>query len=179
MRDAVIVLSHRREPDGGLSNEYIGRLEKGIKLVLGGKAENLVLCSETATEDVKKYVIKKGISEENIVLQSKSKDTVGEAFFTKKFLFSKGWKSVFVVSSDYHLLYRAALIFDFILGKGYNVEYLYSKSDRLKDSATIIDQIESLKAFFITFEEVEPGDDLAIEKRIFEKHKLYSRQDGE
>ena len=56
MRDAVIVLSHRREPDGGLSNEYIGRLEKGIKLVLGGKAENLVLCSETATEDVKKVI---------------------------------------------------------------------------------------------------------------------------
>jgi uncharacterized SAM-binding protein YcdF (DUF218 family) len=173
-KDAVIILSHRRENNDDLSEECKKRIEKGIKLVLFKKAKNIILCSEMATKSLKDYLEKKGIKKKNIFLQQKSKDTIGEAFFTKRdVLLPNNWKNIYVISSDYHIRYRATFIFDFVLGVNFNIDYLTIKSDKIKDINVFSDQIRSLYLFIKLIRGIDPGDDKFLKKRIFESHKLY------
>jgi uncharacterized SAM-binding protein YcdF (DUF218 family) len=174
MKDAVIVLSHRLEKNGKPSEEYQKRLAKAMQMLSQNIARNIILCSETANPDIRDHLIKNGIAESRIFLQTKSKDTIGEAFFSKKIALSKGWKNLAVVSSDYHLRYRAALIFDFIFGDKFSIEYLGVNSGRLRDAKTIKNQIDSLNMFLKLFEGIPPSEDKCIKSRIETKHALYS-----
>jgi len=172
MKDAVIILSHRLE-SGKISEEYKKRLEKGAELILNKKARKIILCSETANNNVKGILIKKGIKEEDILLQKESRDTIGEAFFTKKQILAPNkWKSLYIVSSDYHIP-RVKEIFDFILGTGFYIEYQSIESGRINDDATLEDQKRSLEKFKNLFFGVKSGKDLEIEERLKNKHKLY------
>lgn len=146
MIDAIIILSHRLE-HGRVSREYKKRLDKGIELFFKKRAKYLVLCSETATESVKKYAIKKGIKGNRILLQPKSKNTIEEACFTKEILSSKKLKNIIVVSSDYHINYRVKIIFDCILKDDFTIKYAEVKTKRLNNSKTIKDQLNSLDYF--------------------------------
>lgn len=155
------------------------RLEGGLKIILNKKASNIILCSETANEDIKNYLIKKGVSEKNIILQDKSGDSIGEAFFTKKYvLVPNNWKDIIVLSSDYHIRYRIGIIFDFILGNDFNIEYVGVESGRLKDSETIKDQIRSLYNFTKEFIGIEPGDDQSIEGVMLKQRKVNGNDEG-
>lgn len=144
MRDAVIVLSHRLETDGGISDEYKQRLSKAIELVLDKKAKHIVLCSETATPAIRDYLINQGI--EDILLQPYSTDTVQEAIYTK-LLLPDSWRSLFVVSSDYHIRYRVGLIFDAVFGRHFDIEYIEVETNRVRNRNTMRDQMKSLEAF--------------------------------
>lgn len=176
MKDAVIVLSHRLE-DGKPSAEYWKRLDKAVEIVLGGEAENIILCSETATEAVKKEVIARGIEESRVFLMPKTKDTIGEALFSKKdFLIPKKGKNIFVVSSDYHINYRVKEIFSFVLGKEFSVEFIGIESGKSGDKNVKKGQEKSLEEFRKLVEGISPGDDKAIEERLMKKHRLYSKQ---
>lgn len=176
MKDAAIILSHRFRPDRNFSEEYKKRLDKGIELVLRREAKHIILCSEAATESVKEYVVGKGVQSDKILLQTKSRDSIGEAFLTKKdILIPRNWRDIFVVSSDYHIRYRIGLVFDFIFGRNFDIKYVGVESGRLNDSETVKDQISSLYAFINLFEGIEPENDEAIEKRLLERHKLYKK----
>ncbi|MBS3090600.1 YdcF family protein [Candidatus Pacearchaeota archaeon] len=178
MKDAVIVLSHKIDKRGRLSEEYKKRLDKGIELVVRKKAEYIILCGEKADKDVKKYVIDKGIQADKILFQTTSKDTIGEAFFTKKqILIQKNLRNIIVVSSGYHIRYRAGLIFDFILGKNFNIEYVGVRSSKLNNVKVIEDQMNSLVAFLKSWGDISAGDDEEIEKTILKNHDLYKNQD--
>lgn len=147
MVDAIIVLSHRLEKDGKLSKEYKQRLDKGIELFFKKRTKYLILCSETATKSIKKYIIKKGIKNNKILLQPKSRNTIEEAKFTKDILMQKKLRDIIIVSGDYHINYRANLIFDSIFGKEFSIEYVGIKSGRLREPETMKDQIKSLSYF--------------------------------
>lgn len=178
MKDAVIVLSHKIDSNGKLSKEYKKRLDKGIELVLDKKANYIILCGERADKDVKNYAINKGIKSNKILTQTESRDTIGEAFCTKKrVLAPRNLRDIIVVSSDYHIRYRAALIFDFILGKNFNVEYIGAKSGKLNNPQVIEDQMNSLATFLKTFYKTSAENDEEIEKTILKNQDLYKNQD--
>ncbi|MDP2628704.1 MAG: ElyC/SanA/YdcF family protein [Nanoarchaeota archaeon] len=169
MIDAVIILSHRLEY-GRWSDEYRNRLNLAIRLFKEKKIKNIILCSETANEDVKNFCIKEGIPAENIFLEKRSKDTIGEAFFTKKdFVIPNNWKSLAIVSSDYHLP-RAKEIFEFIYPKlRINLFSIKNGEDKKRNN----DQTNSLRKFRYLVRDLKRGDDARIEKRLFEEHNLY------
>ena len=53
---------------------------------------------------MKEYALSLGIPEMNILAEEKSKDTLGNAFFTKiTYLEKYNWKNVIVITSDFHL----------------------------------------------------------------------------
>lgn len=176
MKDAVVVLSHRFDKNTKLSIEYVKRLNKAYELVIKKEANNIILCSETAINKVRDILIKKGIKHDKIFFQKKSKDTIGEAFFTKKeILIPNNWKDIIVVSSDYHIFYRARIIFDFILGEDFKIEYIGVESGRLKDPDTVKNQKNSMDNFINIFKNISPGDDNAIEKILIKNHELYKK----
>lgn len=126
--DCIVVHGHRVLPDGALSEESKTRIEKGLELYkmkiapqvifTGGKVEALSEPMAEA-EAMASYAIKKGLPEKAILKELKSLDTVGNACYLKKsFLIPRGWKTLFVITSEYHIP-RASFIYNFVLGKNY------------------------------------------------------------
>lgn len=174
MKDVVIVLSHRLNPDGNFSLEYKKRLDAGIELILKNEAKHLLLCSETAIENVKDYVCAGGVLKSKILLEPFSRDSIGEAYFSKRdFLVPNNWVDIIVLSSDYHIQYRIASIFDFILGEKFNIDYIGVESGRLDDFETKEDQMRSLDLFEKIFGGIASGDDESIKNRFLAEHDLY------
>jgi len=172
MKDAIVVLSHKCESIR-LSKEYKKRMDAGIELLLNGKSNKIIICGKNSEEIAKKYLINSGINEECILTQEKSRNTIEEAFLTKtKLLYPRNWKKIIVVSSDYHIRYRAALIFDFIFGKKFEIDYVEVESGKLRNNKIIMNQMDSLNYFLEMFRGIEPGNDSEIERRLFEKYKI-------
>ena len=73
---------------------------------------------------MKEYALSLGIPEMNILAEEKSKDTLGNAFFTKiTYLEKYNWKNVIVITSDFHLN-RTKFLFDNVLGPQYAIKYI-------------------------------------------------------
>ena len=169
MKTCVAVLSQKL-----LGDEYFKRLDYGIQVFKRKKLDFIALLSESANKGIIEYVKKKNIPTQKILIEAKSKDTIGEAYFIKKNIIKLyNIKELHLVSSDYHLHHRAKIIFDFIVGETTKIYYHPVATDLLNVKEVIYDQQESLENFFNTFSGVERGDDFAIEKALYEKHKLY------
>lgn len=170
--DVGIVLSHRLE-NGEPSSEYLRRLDLAIKLFKENKIKNIILCSETATDRILNYCAKRGVPRKNIFLETKSRDTIGEAFFIKKDLvLIYNWTDIAVISSDYHIDFRAKEIFEFIYPRE-NLSFFKVNTNRNNEKKE--DQENSLKKFRELFRGIIKGDDKRIENRLFEKHDLYKK----
>ena len=127
-----------------------------------------MLCSQTANDKNYNFLVKKDIDKDAIILQSRSRDTITEAYFCKT-LIPEECDNILVVSSDYHIHYRAALIFDYAFNKKYNIIYDGVKTNRMGHKKTLVDQGDSLKLFLKNF-----SLDVPIEKQI-NKHNLYKK----
>lgn len=163
--DVIVILSHKSY-QGINSEEYNSRLNFGIEQFKKHNSKFIMLCSETANDNNYKYLIGNGIDSKSIILEKRSRDTITEAYFSKLSI-PEDCKNILVVSSDYHIYYRVALIFDYVFGVNYNIDYIGVDTDRMRDITTIIDQTNSLKNFFNNFDITN-----SIENQI-DKHELY------
>ena len=96
--DAVVVFSG----DNGT------RTEKAVELLIEGYADHLVLSGGKVYDDVtmaelmKNHAIKLGVYEDKILIDDKAATTHENAEFTKEIIEENNFKSVIVVTSDYH-----------------------------------------------------------------------------
>ena len=96
--DAVVVFSG----DNGT------RTEKAVELLIEGYADHLVLSGGKVYDDVtmaelmKNHAIKLGVDEDKILIDDKAATTHENAEFTKEIIEENNFKSVIVVTSDYH-----------------------------------------------------------------------------
>ena len=105
-----------------------------------------------------------------IITEPHSRDTVGDAVFTKRNLVNPyRWRSVLVVTTNYHVN-RTREIFSFIYGR--NVDVAGAESP---DSAALVtSEAKSLEAFRSTFNGVPAGNDEAIYQRLRTAHPFYN-----
>ncbi len=175
----IIVLGYRLADNGKPEKELKGRTNKGIEVFRKGLAEKMIHSGGMVNLKARKTEAKSmaditlynnDISAENIILEEKSLDTIGNAYFSKKIV-KNNWNKIYVVTSCYHMP-RASFIFDMCHGSNYTLNYNYCYEE--KES---YDKIESERKKFKVvkslFKGMEPGDDKEIEWRIFNKHKLY------
>jgi uncharacterized SAM-binding protein YcdF (DUF218 family) len=170
MTHYITVLSHK-----DLSTEFFSRLKAGLKITLKSSKNVLVVNSEATQSKLVKGYLENLFSlhkSNRIVFQSKSKDTIGEAVYLKDTYLREG-DSVTVVSSDYHINYRAKIIFDFILGSNTEVDYFYVDTDRASDPETVKDQLNSLKFFLDLFQSVDYDDFESAREAFLLNHDLY------
>ena len=60
--------------------------------------------SRFEAEAMKEYAISEGVPTDLILIEQESKDTLGNAYFTKvNILEPNNWKNVLVITSDFHL----------------------------------------------------------------------------
>ena len=180
---AVIVLANLIDQKGNLNDESFARMETAISAFKNKEAKFIVTtgwayrCDSPIfiAEAMRKHaLIQHGIPHESVIADIQSRDTVGDAIFTKRNLaIPRGWFKLLVVTSQYHVE-RTKEIFSFIYGPKYSIEVRGSSSI---DTAHLRQMEEqSTGAFRSTFKDIASGDDSAIYLRLCEKHPFYNGQ---
>ncbi|MBI2042877.1 YdcF family protein [Candidatus Pacearchaeota archaeon] len=173
--DAVLVLSCAPDENGNLTNYGISRLETAYNIFGVGETHKIAL-SGSQSQEMKKYLIDRGVFDKAIFLEDLSRDTIGNAVFSKMFLaLPNRWANIAVVSSDFHFP-RVDEVFGFVYGKDFKMTYIKAKSEGKVDFSSR--EKKSSEKFRETFSGIKPGDDLEIIARLFESHELYKNMEN-
>ena len=178
--DYIIVLANEMDRYGRLNNESLNRLNYAKQQFFNKRSNTIITCgwdyrkdSDLVIADVfKKYLLKDGIPNQNIITEINSRDTVGDAIFSKKNIIKKSTcKNILVVTSYYHVQ-RTKLIFDFIYGANYSIEV--EASDNISSKLLSEKEDKSLNVFRSTFKGIKSGDDSNIYNRLIDQHPFYN-----
>lgn len=166
--------------NGELNIESKKRVDELSNAIKGLKNQDIIFCGWAYRKDSnitiasaqKKYFELDQAHEHNIHLIENSKDTVGDAVFSRKFIDNlPSIKKVNVVTSDYHTA-RTSRIFNFVFGKNYQINMISAPSDLSKDNTN--SEKESLQKFAETFSGVQEGEIEKIISRMCKKHPFYN-----
>lgn len=155
-------------------------MDTAINAIREKEAPILVTCgwpyrpdSNLAIADVmREYAISRGVTSTAVIADTDSRDTVGDAVFTKRNLaVPRSWTNILVVTSAYHAD-RTKEVFSFIYGSNHKVDVRGAPSEDTDELRT--NEQKSLQAFRSTFEGILPGDDEAIFERLRDRHPFYN-----
>jgi uncharacterized SAM-binding protein YcdF (DUF218 family) len=118
-----------------------------------------------------------GVAEEDVAVEARSRDTIGNIWFTKPVLAERGWRRVIVVTSGWHAP-RVRYLAQTIWGPGYMVAIetvTGEKSTRPTEEIAIWEAglLAMSRRWFAT---VRPGDDAAIAAVLAREHPIYASQ---
>lgn len=178
--DAVIVLANEMDENGKLNSESRLRANFAASLFEQHKIPLMITCGwayrrDTAipiAESFKNYLIEMGVQNKQILSDTNSRDTVGDAFFTRLNICEPlGLKSILVITSNYHVI-RTKEIFDFVYGDKFKirVEGIY-----IEISPEILEkEEESRVAFNKTFAKTDVGNVEQIYHTLQSSHPYYN-----
>lgn len=171
--DTVIVLGNLMDSAGDLNGESRARVDLACQLVNDGIAKRLLTCGWAYRNDCDLPIgeamasyARQFVVEEIVSVEPRSRDTVGDAIFSRMKLELPA-KSILVATSDYHVA-RTAEIFEFVYGAPVQVFGAATDADKLRSES------QSLAAFRSTFADVMAGDLFAIYRRMMEAHPFYN-----
>ena len=118
------------------------------------------------------FLENKGIPKEKIISDINSRDTVGDAIFSKIYLV-KNYKpkTFFIISSDYHIK-RVEIIFKSIYGKEADLNFLSCPWDTKNINEG--KEIKSINAFLKTFKDIDFENNDLLVKRLSSQHPFYN-----
>tara|TARA_B100001250_G_C19693090_1_gene741248 strand:- start:32 stop:568 length:537 start_codon:yes stop_codon:yes gene_type:complete len=166
--------------NGKLNKESLKRLDYTAKQFFKKRSNNIISTgwdyrndSEIIIAEVfKKKFLNQGIPKTNIFTTNDSRDTVGDAFFSKiNIVMKKKWYKLLVVTSLYHTE-RTKLIFDYIYGSKYSITV--EASDKIISDNLIKKEEKSTRIFKSTFKNVKRGNDSQIYKTLRKLHPFYN-----
>jgi len=178
--DAIIVLANLMDSDGNLNKISTARMEAAINAFQANEAPHIVTSGwdyrneypVPIAEAMRDYALQHGIPSEAIISDVNSRDTVGDAVFTKRnVVLPREWKRLLVITSDYHLP-RTREIFTFVYGRDY--EIAFRGVPALVPARSPEAEQASLQSFRTTFQGVAAGDDSAIWQRLIQNHPIYN-----
>jgi uncharacterized SAM-binding protein YcdF (DUF218 family) len=190
MKDAIIILGGSTHPDGSLRDIPKHRVDEGVRLLKTGIAPRIIMSGgysfwldETGeipaiseAEAMRNYALSLGVSDNQILIEKKSKDTLGNAYYTKvDFLEKNDWHTLLVVTSDFHMD-RTRFLFDTVLGPEYSVEYVSVPTDMSPEKRLSFESAEKITIDVLRniIGLVRSGDTQTIEKALFARHPGYS-----
>jgi len=181
--DAIIVLANLMDKNGVLNGETRSRVDLAVYALKHSYAPPLITCGWAYREDsdiciadaMKEYAISShDIEDAAILTEVRSRDTVGDAVFTKiNHVIPLSWTTILFVTSDYHAA-RSRAIFSFVYGPSVIVDAagaVCSGNEQLRNG-----EAASMNAFLSTFEGITAGDDKEIYRRLRERHLFYNGQ---
>lgn len=178
---AIVVLGNLMTKAGELNNESSLRMDIAIDIFHKNQVPYIITCGWAYRDDspiaiadaMKRYAIEIGrVPADSILAERNSRDTAGDAIFTKKYIASqKGWNKFLVVTSNYHVS-RTYEIFNYVYGEQYAIKVMGAAIDRTEEQ--LESEKKSMDAFHETFTDIEAGDDALIYKRLCERHPYYN-----
>jgi uncharacterized SAM-binding protein YcdF (DUF218 family) len=163
----------------GFFSKYIDQFHN-IPIVVSGNyaitAKKRPKYSEA--EVMRHYLIKNGVNPTSILLENKSRDTIGNAYYSKLIIKKHpSWKRVLVVTTNGHEK-RSLWLFKKILGPKYTISFL-------KVPTKIISQKEAplrkkyenylITAYKKVLTHCRPGDDQTIIRTLKKFHPAFSQ----
>ena len=177
----IIVLGNFMDESGQLNKESCSRLDLAIDLFRKNKHAFIIVSgwdyyaeyNIAIADAMKSYIVNNShISDELVLTETNSRDTVGDAIFTKiNIVKKKSMNNLLIVTSDYHVS-RAHKIFSYIYGEQYIVKVIGVKTTKKKELSEREDK--SLNVFYKTFNGIKSGDDVLIYKRLCADHPYYN-----
>ena len=169
------------DASGKLNAESAARADLAASVLDESSADLIITCgwayrsdSDVAISDALAAYLSStsGIRGSKIHSERRSRDTVGDAVFTRDHFSREGLPhKVSVVTTDYHVP-RTREIFSFVYGDSVSLSVLGAHSDKIH-SMKLSEQV-SVDAFRKTFAEVSPGDFSAIYSRMLDEHPFYN-----
>lgn len=179
--DAVVVLANLMDADGTLNDETRARVDLGIEAMKTARAPLLVMCGWAYRDDsdiciadaMRRYAIEyANLDASRIIAETTSRDTVGDAVFTRRNLATTfGGPRILVSTSRYHAA-RTLEIFAFVYGPTFHIDVVGAGAPPSAEQLT--SEARSLDAFRTTFSGVAAGDADAIFERLRERHPFYN-----
>jgi len=176
---AIVVLSHHMDQTGKLGPESLSRADLAIDTFLTKPNIELILTIGWAYREdtdkpiglsVKEYLLLKGIEDNSIKTDINSRDTVGDAVFSKmNFVDIFNIDSLIVVTSDYHVI-RAKQIFETIIP--IDIEVLGCETT--KNGHIFSSEADSLNAFNQTFENTNFTSNDSLLETLRINHPFYN-----
>jgi len=116
-KSLAIVLGQSLSPSGALPKLFITRLLRGLELLESGQVDHILICGGdviqvgiTEAQAGKNFLLEKCSSdmdaselEKKILLETESSDTISNAIFALPILRGRGFRSVFLVTSNFHM----------------------------------------------------------------------------
>jgi len=180
----TIVLANLMNRTGRLSQESRERADLAVTLEDERESHKIILCGWDYRPDtslpiaraLKTYISRKRPAlAERLICQSMSRDTVGDAFFSRLLiekLYCYSDVKIDVVTSDYHVK-RTSEIFHHVFSCSRLIDVKGSESKSI-DLGRKNREAQSLKAFRDTFRNSKPGDLIAIHSQLCLSHPYYN-----
>jgi uncharacterized SAM-binding protein YcdF (DUF218 family) len=185
--DAIIVLGRGVTPSGALPLPARFRVERAVSLYRLGVAPRLIVTGRwslmtvdpppiTEARAMADLAIQLGVPTEAVFLEEDARDTIGNAYFVaRRLLEPNGWRSVRVVTSDFHVP-RAAWVFQKVLGDDYDVAFSPSSSELFASTIPhrVREESDVMRFIFEWIGHIDDGDRDALDAFIATEHPGYS-----
>lgn len=112
----IVVLGGGINPDGSLPKHQFSRLDKSIELLRKNPGAQIITCGKysflygknqpamTEAQAMENYLIGEGIDPVNIVREEDSKDTIGNAYYLRKYILKNTeFEKLIIITSEFHL----------------------------------------------------------------------------
>ena len=181
--NVVVVLAHLMDQNGNLDMESKGRADVANNIFRDFNCNKIVVCGCDYREDLdisiasrlRQYLIAKHRIDPSLIIEdAKSRDTVGDAIFSRMALkdVALSLSNLYISTSCYHVP-RALEIFHFVYGDQFNISSPYCY-ETITHPKLLNNEISSLKAFKDTFDGIKRGDLETILLTLLMKHPFYN-----
>ena len=143
------------------------------KLVLSGGFSNKKFPRLSEARLFTRFFIKKGIGKKKLILEEKSKDTLGNAIYCKKlFIKEKLPKKIILITSNYHLQ-RSLKVFQHIFGNEHGFIGKKSKPFILHKIQNQLEEMESSGLDDLFLSQFKSGDHKKAERLLIKELPIY------
>jgi len=186
----IVGLGSGVSPDGILTKQSKSATEGAVKLLKKGAGSIILFSgktwfrqkskrpSKTEAQAMKDYAISLGADGKKILKEEKSKDTIGNAYFSKQLIKKKKINNIIVVTTGAHA-HRAEVIFKMVFGPSYKISLFKVASHFSKSMLKRRLEAEKLSLYatrtFWKSVKLKPGEDKKIKRLIEKYHVAYSK----
>lgn len=131
-----------------------GRLDEGIRLFKEGYGRYIIVSGGkgpgediTEAEAMGRYLVEKGVAEESIILEDKSKSTLENLKNSKVIMNEKGLRDAVIVSNKFHLKRVSNTVTRLDMAASYSGVFI--KEYKLNEVSSFVREIPALIKYFI------------------------------
>lgn len=181
--DAILVLGCGIDEKGELGDDALSSVKMAADLFNQQAVQWLIFCGGVSykadfappigeAQAMKDYAVKLGIPADKILVEAGSKDTLGNAYFSKvNLLMPLGLRSVAILRGPNHSEERLRYIFQKVLGPDYKYDFILRDEVRPEERER---ESKSLSLLRNWLDDVKDGDDAAVYAILRAKHPGYS-----
>ena len=183
--DVIVALGGGIAADGRPQPPTVARARRAVELYRSGRAGRIVMSgshgmydplpARTEAAAMAEIAVAAGVPPGRITAETRSRDTIGNIWFTKPLLGSPSGQGVTVVTTDWHAA-RVRYLAQVIWGPGYQVdiEPLAGEADTRSPEEIARWEAGLLAVSRRWFAAVRPGDDAAIAAVLARDHPVYA-----